>query len=147
MRRGSLFVAAQSVLFVLIAVAPRMRRSDWPLDVRVPGIVLVAAGLLVCVWAVRTLGPAMTAMPEPRADAPSRPAGRIASSGTRSTPACWGSPSASRSRAETAAGSSYRHPRLLFDVKARYEERLLGRDPAYAAYRGTTRRRFLPGLY
>src|SRR3954467_8482250 len=76
MRKGSAFVAAQSVLFVLIAVAPRMRRSDWPLDVRVPGMVLAGAGLLVCIWGVRTLGPAMTAMRAPRADAASATRGR-----------------------------------------------------------------------
>src|SRR5205085_1836658 len=59
-------VAVQFALFALIAVAPRMRHSDWSPAVRVVGIALALGGLLLCVWAIRALGPAMTAMPEPR---------------------------------------------------------------------------------
>jgi protein-S-isoprenylcysteine O-methyltransferase Ste14 len=36
---------------------------------------------------------------------------------------------------------------LLFDAKARYEERLLASHPGYAEYRAATPRRFLPGIY
>ena len=36
---------------------------------------------------------------------------------------------------------------VVFDQKARYEERLLARDPDYAAYSGATRYRFVPRLY
>jgi protein-S-isoprenylcysteine O-methyltransferase Ste14 len=147
-RRGALFVAAQSVLFVLIAVAPRMRHSDWSLGVRVAGALLAVGGLLVVVWGIRALGPAMTAMPEPRADAP------LATRGPYRAvrhPIYTGvvalALGVSLAR-QTAAGLVLTVAlAVLFDQKARYEERLLARDPAYAAYRARTRKRFLPAIY
>jgi protein-S-isoprenylcysteine O-methyltransferase Ste14 len=148
MRRGALFVAAQSVLFLLIALAPRMRHSDWSLGVRVTGIALALGGGALVVWGIRTLGPAMTALPEPRADAP------IATRGPYRIvrhPVYTGvvalALGVSLAR-ETAAGLLLTVVlALLFDRKARYEERLLAADPDYAAYRERTPRRFLPRIY
>jgi protein-S-isoprenylcysteine O-methyltransferase Ste14 len=148
MRPGSAFVAAQFVLFALIAVSPRLVHSDWPWVVRAPGLVLAGAGLALCVWAIRVLGPAMTAMPEPREDVPVATGGPY---GLVRHPVYTGA---------IAVGAGYSLARctwgglaltallaVLFDLKSRYEERLLARDPAYAAYRARTPRRFLPRLY
>jgi protein-S-isoprenylcysteine O-methyltransferase Ste14 len=148
MRRGALFVAAQSVLFVLIAVAPRMRHSDWSLGVRVLGFGLALGGLLLVIWGIRSLGPAMTALPEPRAGAPIATAGpyrRIRHPVYTGVVALGFGVSLAR---QTAAGLLLTAAlALLFDAKARYEERLLADDPVYAAYRATTPRRFLPRIY
>jgi protein-S-isoprenylcysteine O-methyltransferase Ste14 len=148
MRRGSLFVAAQSILFLLIAVAPHMRRSDWSRPVRVLGVALALGGVVLCVWGVRALGPAMTALPEPRADAPVATRGpyRWIRHPIYSGVVALGL-GVSMAR-ETAAGVVLTVVlAILFDRKARYEERLLAQDPAYADYRQRTRRRFVPYVY
>jgi protein-S-isoprenylcysteine O-methyltransferase Ste14 len=147
-RPGSAFVAAQFALFALIALSPRFVHSDWPWIVRAPGLVLAGAGLALCVWAIRALGPAMTAMPEPREDVPVATGGPYA---FVRHPVYSGA---------VAVGIGYSLARctwaglvfsavlaVLFDLKSRYEERLLVRDSAYVAYRARTPRRFLPRLY
>jgi protein-S-isoprenylcysteine O-methyltransferase Ste14 len=148
MKRGAVFVAVQFVLFVLIAVAPRMRHSDWPTAVRAPGIALALAGLLLVIWAIRALGPAMTALPEPREHVP------VATHGPYSAvrhPVYVGvlalGLGVSLARQTVVGLALSAVLAIVFDQKARYEERLLGRDPDYAAYRTATRYRFLPRLY
>ena len=148
MRRGTFFVVAQSVLFVAVAVAPRMRQSDWPDGLRVFGVVLALAGVALCVWGVRALGPAMTALPEPR------PAVPVATGGpyravrhpvyTGVLLICLG---VSLARSTWLGVVLTVVLAVLFDVKARYEERLLRRDPDYAAYAERTRSRFVPRIY
>jgi protein-S-isoprenylcysteine O-methyltransferase Ste14 len=148
MRRGTVFVVAQSALFVAIAVAPRMRHSDWPDPLRVAGVALAVAGAALCVWGVRALGPAMTAMPEPRAQAPVATRGPYRAvrhpvySGVLLV--CVG---VSLARSTWLGLVLTAVLATLFDVKARYEERLLRRDPDYAAYAERTRSRFVPGVY
>jgi protein-S-isoprenylcysteine O-methyltransferase Ste14 len=148
MRRGALFVAVQSVLFVLIAVAPRMRQSDWSLGVRLLGIALAVGGVLLVIWGIRSLGPAMTALPEPRAGAPIATGGpyrRIRHPVYTGVLALGLGVSLAR---QTVVGLVLTAAlALLFDAKARYEERLLADDPVYAGYRATTPKRFLPGIY
>jgi protein-S-isoprenylcysteine O-methyltransferase Ste14 len=148
MKRGSAFVALQFVLFALIAIAPRMQDSDWSLPVRVTGIVLALAGLGLCVWAIRALGPAMTAMPEPREQAP------IATDGPYRLvrhPVYTGvlvlAVGYSVARSSWAGILLAAVLAVLFDLKARYEERLLASDPDYQRLRAATPRRFLPRLY
>jgi protein-S-isoprenylcysteine O-methyltransferase Ste14 len=147
-RRGVAFVVAQLVLFGLIAVAPVAARSAWPLAVRGFGAVIGLAGLVLCVLAIRSLGAAMTPRPEPR------PGAAVATSGPYRFvrhPIYTG---------VVALGIGYSVTRsswlalvfaaalaLLFDGKARYEERLLVSRPGYTTYATTTRRRFVPGLY
>jgi protein-S-isoprenylcysteine O-methyltransferase Ste14 len=148
MRRGTLFVVAQSVLFVAIAVAPRMRQSEWPDALRLVGVGLAVGGAALCVWAVRALGPAMTAMPEPRAHAPVATRGPYRSvrhpiySGVLLL--CLG---VSLARSTWLGLVLTAVLATLFDVKARYEERLLRRDPDYVAYAERTRSRFVPRVY
>jgi protein-S-isoprenylcysteine O-methyltransferase Ste14 len=148
MRRGTVFVVAQFVLFVAIAVAPRMRHSDWPDGIPVVGIALALAGAGLCVWGVRALGPAMTTLPEPRPDVPVATHGPYRAvrhpiySGVLLI--CAG---VSLARSTWLGLVLTAVLAVLFDVKARYEERLLRRDPAYAAYADRTRRRFVPRIY
>jgi protein-S-isoprenylcysteine O-methyltransferase Ste14 len=148
MRRGTVFVVAQSALFVAIAVAPRMRHSDWLDPLRVAGVAVAVAGAALCVWGVRALGPAMTAMPEPRAQAPVATRGPYRAvrhpvySGVLLV--CVG---VSLARSTWLGLVLTAVLATLFDVKARYEERLLRRDPDYAAYAERTRSRFVPRVY
>jgi protein-S-isoprenylcysteine O-methyltransferase Ste14 len=148
MRRGTTFVVAQFLLFAAIAVAPRMRHSDWPDGVRVLGVALALAAAVVCAWGIRALGPAMTTMPEPRPRVPVASGGpyRVVRHPVYSAAVVlFLGVSLARSTwlgiVLTAVLAA------LFDVKARYEERLLREDPAYGAYAAATRRRFLPGIY
>jgi protein-S-isoprenylcysteine O-methyltransferase Ste14 len=148
MRRGSVYVAGQFVLFAAIAVAPRFDHADWPWAVRIPGLVLAFAGLVLLVWAIRRLGPAMTAMPEPRPQVP------VAKDGpyrfvrhpvyVAVLAICLG---ASLARATWVGVLLTVVLALLFDLKARYEERLLHADPSYRAYAEQTPSRFLPRIY
>jgi protein-S-isoprenylcysteine O-methyltransferase Ste14 len=148
MRRGTVFVVAQSVLFVAVAVAPRMRQSDWPDGIRLLGVVLALGGVALGVWGVRALGPAMTTMPEPRPHAPVATRGPYRAvrhpvySGVLLL--CLG---VSLARSTWLGLVLTAVLAVLFDVKARYEERLLRRDPDYAAYAERTRSRFVPRIY
>jgi protein-S-isoprenylcysteine O-methyltransferase Ste14 len=148
MRRGTAFVVAQFTLFVLIAVAPRMRHSDWPLWVRVLGVALAVTGAVLTAWAIRALGPAMTAMPEPRPAVPVAtrgPYGIVRHPMYSSLVVLFAGVSLARS---TWLGLVLTGVlALLFDFKARFEERRLRDDAAYAAYAAATPRRFVPGLY
>jgi protein-S-isoprenylcysteine O-methyltransferase Ste14 len=147
-RRGSAFVVAQFVLFALIAASPRIARADWSWAVRAPGVALALAGLALCVWAIRVLGPAMTAMPEPREAAPIAIRGpyRLVRHPVYTGALALGA-GYSLARCAWAGLALTLLLALVFDTKARYEERLLALDGAYAAYRATTRRRFLPWIY
>jgi protein-S-isoprenylcysteine O-methyltransferase Ste14 len=148
MRRGTFFVVAQSVLFVAVAVAPRMRQSDWPDGLRIFGVALALAGAVLCVWGVRALGPAMTALPEPRPHVPVATRGPYRAvrhpvyAGVLLI--CLG---VSLGRSTWLGVVLTAILAVLFDVKARYEERLLRRDPDYAAYAERTRSRFVPRVY
>jgi protein-S-isoprenylcysteine O-methyltransferase Ste14 len=145
--RGTWFVAAQLVLFVAIALAPAVQRTDIP-RLAILGVVLAALGVGLCVWAVRSLGDAMTAFPEPLPNAPLATAGPYRHvrhpiyTGVIAVALGWSLATSSLLGAALTAVLA-----LLLDAKARYEERLLARRADYIAYRATTPRRFLPRLY
>jgi len=125
---------------------------DWPDSVRRPlqvvGILLVAVGLALAVWAYRSLGRAFTPFTRPPASAtrveggpyrlarhPMYGGGILLFAGLSlifSIPAL----------ALTAALA------ILWRAKSAAEERvLLQRFPDYEAYRRRTPRRFVPGIY
>ncbi len=66
---GWVFVCVQVVLLAMIILLPG--RGDWPVPtwLQVLGFGLVAGGLIVLAASARSLGSALTATPEPRANA------------------------------------------------------------------------------
>src|SRR5205809_2929673 len=125
MQRGRLFVVAQFALFVAIAVAPRLRHSDWPDGILALGIALAVAGVGLCAWGIRALGPAMTTLPEPRPRVP------VATGGPYRVvrhPVYVGAVvlflGVSLARSSWLGIVLTGVLAVLFDVKARYEERL-----------------------
>jgi protein-S-isoprenylcysteine O-methyltransferase Ste14 len=148
---GGLWVLAQLALMAGI-VAALFLPPDWPEEVRTPltvaGALLILAGVVLMVWAYRSLGPAFTPLTHPPREAervevgpyhlvrhPMYGGGILFCAGLSlvfSIPAL----------VLTAALA------LLWRGKSAAEERVLTqRFPEYAAYRRRTRRRFLPGIY
>lgn len=149
-RRGEAYVGVQVLLFGLIAGGPWMdpRRgmaSGWILALS--GLALTAGGL-GSLWALFQLGRNLSVLPHPKAGAALVRSGAYAwvrhpiyvfvlVLGGGWT-LLWRSPT---------AGLAWVALGLLFDLKARREERLLvERFPDYDAYRRQVRR-FIPGLY
>ena len=150
-RRGEAYVGVQALLFGLIAGGPWMdnpRRgmvSGWMLALS--GLTLTAGGL-GSLWALFQLGRNLSVLPHPKAGAALVRSGAYA----------WvrhpiyvfvlalGAGWALLWRS-SQAGLAWAALGLLFDLKARREERLLAeRFPDYDAYRRRVRR-FIPGLY
>jgi protein-S-isoprenylcysteine O-methyltransferase Ste14 len=149
--RGGLWVAAQFALMAGIAAA-WLLPPEWPDLVRLPlgvvGIVLVAIGLGLVLWAHGALGPAFSPFTRPP-----RGAARVEAGPYRFArhPMYGGGillfagislASSVAALVLTAALA------VLWRGKSAVEERLLvARFPEYEAYRDRTRRRFLPGIF
>jgi protein-S-isoprenylcysteine O-methyltransferase Ste14 len=148
---GGLWVVAQFALMAGITAA-WLLPPDWPDEVRLPlkilGILLVVAGLVLAFWAHRSLGRAFTP---------------------------YTSPPAGAERVEAGPYRLVRHPMygggillfagislvfsitalvltialaILWRAKSGVEERVLAaRFPEYDSYRLRTPRRFFPGIY
>ena len=150
-RRGEAYVAVQGLLFALIAAGPWMdapRRgmaSGWLAALGALGLAVGAGGSLLALF---HLGRNLSVLPHPKAGAVLVRSGAyawvrhpiyafvLALGGGWAL--LWRSPT---------AGLAWAALFLLFDLKARREERLLARlFPDYDAYRRRVRR-FIPGLY
>jgi protein-S-isoprenylcysteine O-methyltransferase Ste14 len=151
--RGEGWVAIQLVLIALVPLST-LTGVYWPEQVAgvltVVGIVLLLAGLLLLVLAfVRlVLARAMTVFPRPREHAALAERGvyrlvRHPVYGALILLAVGASLAESPLGLIPAALLT-----LVVDAKARLEEAwLVERQPAYAAYRERTPRRFVPGIY
>src|SRR6266571_2447883 len=124
----------------------------WPRSVEsffgILGLLIGAAGALLVVLGVLSLGRSFTPLPRPRARTRLRQAGiyRFARhpvyGGVILVGLGWSLADAPLGLAPTALLA------VLFDLKARREEAwLIERFPEYAVYRARTQRRFLPWLY
>jgi protein-S-isoprenylcysteine O-methyltransferase Ste14 len=145
-------VRAQTALMVLI-VAAGFADSGWPDELvwsgRVAGTLLITLGIVVVLEAWRQLGPAATPLPKPREGGalvdsglygyvrhPIYGAGIVAGIGYSLLTTSW------PSLALTAVLAA------LWELKSRREEAwLIERYPGYDAYRGRTRRKFVPFVY
>ena len=149
--RGETWVVVQSILFVLVATSP-FTGVYWPDAVAgtlaIAGFVVLGAGLMLLALGAVALGRSMTPFPRPS------DRGRLVQTGVYGAVRhpvygavlliCVGA-----SLIESPLGLVPTAMLVgLFDLKARFEERLMGeRYPAYARYRARTPWRFLPGLY
>src|SRR5712691_7090920 len=124
----------------------------WPASVEsffgILGLLIGAAGALLVVLGVLSLGRSFTPLPRPRARTRLRQAGiyRLARhpvyGGVILVGLGWSLADAPLGLTPTALLA------VLFDLKARREEAwLIERFPEYAAYRARTPRRFVPWLY
>jgi protein-S-isoprenylcysteine O-methyltransferase Ste14 len=141
--RGTRWVVAQFALMGVAAVGwlagPRIPA------LKVPGTILALAGVVVALWASRTMGRSLTPFPRPREDGeliqdgpfrfvrhPVYAGGILFFAGVSLAVGVWG-----------LAGTAALAP--LWWFKARYEEgMLLDRYPEYAAYRERVRGRLVP---
>jgi protein-S-isoprenylcysteine O-methyltransferase Ste14 len=152
--RGEWYVVIQIALFLAIGFGPRTwtpwpsgRFPEWPW-VSAASIVLMIAGVALAFAGVLRIGSRLTALPYPAADAILQEAGpyRVVRhpmySGGILAALGWALFSRSELRLVEVGFLI-----LLFDLKARREERwLIERFPAYADYRRRVRR-LIPFLY
>lgn len=146
--RGEGYVAAQVLLLAGIVALPLLRpRRGTPRELRVAGTLLVLAGGTLVGWSGLRLGPNLTPLPEPRAEGQLVQTGPYALArhpiygGLLLASLGWALAHGHRGALGLSGGLV-----LLFDVKARDEERRLTRHfPEYPAYRRRVRR-FLPGV-
>lgn len=154
-RRGEWYVAAQVVLLALVALGPRAPagwapwgppglRHAW----RVAGAFLMLAGALLFVWGNLSLGKALTPLPYPKDGAALVESGPYALvrhpiyGGILLLALGWALVVHGWLTLAFAALLG-----VLFDVKARREERWLEeRHPSYAAYRRRVRK-LIPFVY
>ncbi|MGH3105461.1 MAG: methyltransferase family protein [Gaiellaceae bacterium] len=146
-RRGEGWVALQFVVLGVVLVAGFLP-PGWPAAVRATGVLVALAGAGFFAWSFRTLGPSMTPLPRPRAEAalvdrgpyrlvrhPIYGAGLIFAAGY----ALATSPAALVPAALLV---------FVFALKSRLEEAWLEeRYSGYADYRRRTPRRFVPWLF
>ena len=143
--RGVGWVVLQSALMVLIVCSWRVPAPDPSTLRRTIGLVLAAPGLVLFLWAYRTLGRSFTPFPVPR------PRGVLVEGGPFRLVrhpvygallllfAGLSTAFAPYGLIATAALA------VVWWRKSLFEERVLaGRFPGYAAYRERVRRRFLP---
>jgi protein-S-isoprenylcysteine O-methyltransferase Ste14 len=122
------------------------RLPDGPLDVI--GAILAFVGAVVVVWSYRALGDSMTPFPEPKAGGALRLGGPYRY--VRHPMYAGGlvlffGVSLARSWPALVATAVLA---VLWDLKARHEERLLAaRHPGYDDYRRRVRRRLVPWIY
>lgn len=147
--RGEGYVAVQVLLLAGIVVLPLLGpRLRTPQGLRTLGSALVLAGGALAGWSASRLGPNLSPLPEPRG------AGQLVQTGPYALvrhpiyggllPASLGWALAHGHRGALGLSSGLA---LLFDLKARDEERRLVRHfPEYPAYRRRVRR-FIPGVY
>jgi protein-S-isoprenylcysteine O-methyltransferase Ste14 len=147
--RGEGYVAAQVLLLAGIVALPLLRpRRRTTRGLRVAGTLLLAAGGTLVGWSGLQLGPNLTPLPEPRAQ------GQLVQTGPyalarhpiygRLLLASLGGALAHGHRGALGLSGGLA---LLFDLKARDEERRLIRHfPEYPAYRRRVHR-FIPGMY
>ncbi len=150
--RGGGWVALQFVLLGLLAVVGLLDLSGWPIEVRgglrVLGVLLMAAGTVLAVFAVTGLGSSLTATPAPLASATLRTGGVYAHVRHPIYAALllialgWSLVSSPWCLALTAVLA------LVLDLKRRVEEDfLLATYPGYAAYRAAVPAAFVPSLW
>ena len=138
---------------MVLIVASGFADTSWwhglELPVRIVGAVLILLGIAVVLKAWAELGPAATPLPKPREGGalvetglyryvrhPIYGAGILAGVGYSLVTTSW------PSLVLTAILAA------LWELKSRREETwLAGRYPAYDAYRGRTRRKFVPFVY
>ncbi len=148
-RRGELWVAAQGVLLLLFALAPRIG-SPWPAhDIfRLVGWVLAGIGSLLLVWSALNLGHSLTPLPRPLPD------GELVTSGAygfvRHPIYCaviigtLGLSLATENWLRLALTGVFF---VFFDMKASQEERWLQEQyPAYMAYKSHVKK-LIPWIY
>jgi len=149
--RGGLWVAGQTALFVVYALTvglpdvSTMRAAPWT---TLGGLLAVAMGAAIAIWAVVSLRPSLTAFPVPTrdnvlvTDGPFRFVRHPIYSGLLLALSGW-AVAANRIWALAVVVVMF----AFFNAKARFEERhLKERHPAYASYMKQTRWRVIPGL-
>lgn len=145
--RGRLLVAAQFLLIGLIALAPGNRLWPRPAWLVLVELILIVLGLAMLVAAFVHLGPALTANPVPKVDAPLRTNGIYAY--VRHpiyTGLLLSGLGVSLWRSTAVSLIAFVCLFLLLDFKARWEESLLAsKHPGYLSYRRRVPR-FLPKL-
>ncbi|GAA5512464.1 hypothetical protein Dcar01_01178 [Deinococcus carri] len=147
--RGEGYVAAQVLLLAGIAALPRLSPAARPpAAVRRTGLLLLTLGGALAGWSGLRLGPNLTPLPEPRPDGQLVQTGPYALArhpiygGLLLASLGWALAHGHRGALGLSGGLA-----LLFDFKARDEERRLVRHfPEYPAYRQRVRR-FIPGMY
>jgi protein-S-isoprenylcysteine O-methyltransferase Ste14 len=153
-QRGEWYVVAQTVLFVLVAAGPATVWG-WPGRpfpgghlMSAVGVILIAGGAALAIAGARKHGPGLTALPYPREGGtvlftgPYRIVRHPIYSGAVFVAFGWAFVSHGWLTLVYAALLF-----LLFDVKARREERwLVEKFPSYAAYRRRVRK-LVPFLY
>jgi protein-S-isoprenylcysteine O-methyltransferase Ste14 len=146
--RGGWWVVGQAVLLAACAASWVLWHADWGLGVFAVGLVLLAVGALMGIWAGVALGRALTSYPSPVPNATLVERGpyRLVRH------PIYGGVAMGMCGASLALGSI---PGLglcavllaFFFLKARAEEARLGaRYPEYAEYRNRVRRRLVPWL-
>jgi protein-S-isoprenylcysteine O-methyltransferase Ste14 len=143
--RGASWVVAQSV--VIVATILLIRESSRPESalLRIGGLVIALAGVLLFGWAYRTMGRSFTPFPRPPAS------GELVVSGPFELVRhpVYGGLLLGSAGASLAVGLAGLAGTALLAVlwwrKSAFEERLLvERYPEYSSYRARVRRRFLP---
>ena len=145
--RGGAYVVGQFALITGIAIVAVLPPALPHGALRVVGGALALAGAALFVWAYRTLGRSFTMLPEPLPDGelvtggpyrlcrhPAYGAGLLVVVGF------------SLATSLPALGLSVALGALWWRKSLSEERRLAARFPAYAAYRGRVRPRFLPWL-
>lgn len=149
--RGGWWVAGQTVLFALVAVGALVGAGSLELPAAVRWIAgggLFIPGAVLAVWAVQTLGPALTPYPSPR------PGTKLVDSGPfghARHPIYGGVILAAAGMGVFAASWPALAAALAlvpyFWAKSGHEEDLLADSvDGYAGYRTRVRRRLIPGL-
>lgn len=147
-RRGEGWVVLQNVLLAAV-VAAGLLSGGLPAWTRVPGLVLLAAGLVLAALALRGLGESLSPFPRPRRRATLKSRGVYARArhpvygGLVLAALGWSL--ALRSVAALALAAALA---VVLDLKSRLEEQWLAeRFEGYGEYRRRVRRRLLPFLY
>lgn len=148
-RSGAVWFAAQFVIFVAMLGAPILQRADVPVVVRLVGVALATAGLLVGVAGYRALGRSHSPGTTPIAGA------GLVVSGIYShmrhpiyTGWCLGAFGFALIFGSVLGAGVAAALVVFYDLRTREEEKFLLRQyPGYGAYRQRVKGRFLPGLY
>ena len=73
--KSYLFVIFQVFLFVAFFFIPNVYHFNFPVEMKIPGRILMAAGVLSMIWAGMDLGKNISAFPEPVSNAPLKTGG------------------------------------------------------------------------
>lgn len=148
-RSGAVWFAAQLVLFVAMLIAPFAQRTEVPVWIRVAGVVLSLAGLVLAIAGYRSLGGSHSPGTTPITGA------RLVSTGVYSylrhpiyAGWCLGAFGFALIFGSVLGIGVAVALVVFYDLRTREEEKfLMTRYPDYGAYRQRVKGRLVPGVY